>query len=150
MKLESVTPASAITLFRVPARSPAPIPSACPAAAMLAMFRCRAFSSVREPFATNSASLACSSANHASSFCRSTGLIVSTSSPYTLGEPSGLVPVAPDRVPESALYRESFLAAIVLSAPAPKMSSALRGSSAYTVPVISPAIISYLSICMCE
>ena len=72
MKLESVTPASAITLFRVPARSPASIPSAFPAFATLAMFRCRAFSFVRDPFATNSASLACSPANHASSFSRST------------------------------------------------------------------------------
>ena len=58
--------------------------------------------------------------------------------------------MAPDIVPESALYRELFLAPIVLSAPVPKMSSALRGSAAYTVPVISPAIISYLSICVCE
>ncbi len=60
------------------------------------------------------------------------------------------MPVAPPRGLELALYRESFLAAIVLSAPVPKRSGVRRGSFAYTVPVISPAIISYLSICVCE
>ncbi len=65
VKLESVTPASAITLFRVPAMSLALMPTACPAFARLAICRCSLCSGDSVVF---SLSLASSDANHSSSF----------------------------------------------------------------------------------